>query len=110
MSRCDLYVFGMKNVWIERGDSPNDIHAPGVCMLDTMSDEQIIYCIQRDQNAREDLRLITTEPHLLALADATPPLPTAEVNDLEQRFLNQPNNAASIPFYALFRGQPPFAQ
>jgi hypothetical protein len=109
-TRCDRYVQGSKNVWVERGDSPNDITAPGVCMLDTMYDDQIIYVLERDQQARADLKTVTSDPHLLELADTVPELPKVEQNDMEQALLNQPHNSGSIPFYAIFRGQPPFPQ
>lgn len=110
MTRCNLYVPGMKNVWVERGCSPNDVNAIGVCMLDTMTDEQVIYSIERDEQARADLLKITTDPHLLELARTIPKLPTVEETDVEQAQFNQPHNSGSIPFYSIFRGQPPFAQ
>jgi len=109
-TKCDRYVAGSKNVWVERGCSPNDVNAPGVCMLDTMSDDQIIYSLERDEQARMDLLQITTDPHLLELANTIPRLPVVEQTDVEQAELNQPNNSGSIPFYSIFRGQPPFAQ
>lgn len=110
VTRCDRYVPGLRNVWVERGCSPNDVTAPGVCMLDTMTDAQIIYTIERDEVARTDLLTITSDPHLLELARTVPRLPIVEETDVEQALLNQPNNSGSIPFYSLFRGQPPFAQ
>ena len=110
MTKCDRYVAGSQNCWVERGNSPNDVNAPGVCMLDTMNDEQIIYTLERDNQAREDLLKVTTDPHLLELAKTIPPLPVVEEADVEQALLNQPNNSGSIPFYSIFRGQPPFAQ
>jgi hypothetical protein len=109
-TKCDRYVPGSKNVWVERGDSPNDVNAPGVCMLDTMCDSQVIYVLERDEQAREDLLKITSDLHLLDLAKSVPRLPTVEEADVEQALLNQPHNSGSIPFYSLFRGQPPFAQ
>jgi len=109
-TKCDLYTPGMKNVWVERGDSPNDINAPGVCMLDTMTDTQIIYTIERDEQAREDLLKITTDTNLLNIARTIARLPVVETMDAEQALLNQPNNPGSIPFYSIFRGRPPFAQ
>lgn len=109
-TRCDRYVTGSKNVWVERGCSPNDVTAPGVCMLDTMTDCQIIHSLERDDVARADLLTVTSDPHLLELARTVPRLPTVEETDVEQSLLNQSNNSGSIPFYALFRGQPPFAQ
>jgi hypothetical protein len=103
-------VPGSKNVWVERGNSPNDVNAIGVCMLDTMCDAEIIYSIERDEQARVDLLQITSDPHLLELARTVPRLPTVELADAEQAQVNQPNNSGSIPFYSIFRGQPPFAQ
>ena len=79
-------------------------------MLDTMTDEQVIYSLERDEQARADLLQITTDPHLLELANTIPRLPVVEEADVEQALLNQPNNSGSIPFYSIFRGQPPFAQ
>jgi len=109
-TRCDRYQPGLRNVWVERGCTPNDVTAPGVCLLDTMSDAQIIHSLERDDQAREDLLTVTSDPALLELARTVPRLPTVEEADVEQALLNQPNNSGSIPFYSLFRGQPPFAQ
>jgi hypothetical protein len=75
-----------------------------------MSDAQIIHSLERDDQAREDLLTVTSDPALLELARTVPRLPTVEEADVEQALLNQPNNSGSIPFYSLFRGQPPFAQ
>jgi hypothetical protein len=71
-TKCDLYIPGTKNVWVERGDSPNDVNAPGVCMLDTMCDAQVICVIERDEQAREDLLRVTSDAHLLELARTVP--------------------------------------
>ncbi len=109
-TRCDLYRQGQKNVWVERGDSPNDVTAPGICMLDTMDDSQIIYCLERDEVARRDLLTVTSDPHLHQLAQQIARLPVEEEADKLQRDLNRNNSPASSPFYALFRGQPPFNQ
>lgn len=109
-TKCDRYVPGSKNVWVERGNSPNDVNAIGVCMLDTMCDAEIINSIERDEQARQDLLQITSDPHLLELARTVPRLPTVELVDAEQAQVNQANNSGSIPFYSIFRGQPPFAQ
>jgi len=109
-TRCDLYVPGTENVWVERGCSPNDASAPGICLLDTMCDEQIIHVLERDDKARSDLLKVTSDQGLINLAKTVPKLPTVEQSDVEQALLNQPHNSGSIPFYALFRGKPPFAQ
>jgi len=100
----------MKNVWVERGCSSIDATAPGICLLDTMCRAQVIYSIERDDKARDDLLAVTSDPELRQLAHTVPRLPTAEVADMEQSYLNRSNDPASIPFYAISRGQPPFAQ
>lgn len=97
-------------MWVERGCSSADVNAPGVCMLDTMTDAQIIYVIERDPKAREDLLKVTSDPHLLALVAAIAPLPTQQEDDKLQSDINRNHAPSSLPFYSLFRGQPPFAQ
>jgi hypothetical protein len=110
ITKCDRFQPGMVNCWIDRGTTPNDVSALGVCMLDTMCDEQVINSLLRDDQARADLLKITSDPHLLELARTTPRLPVVETMDAEQAFLNRSNTPESIPFYAIFRGQPPFSQ
>jgi len=101
---------GDKNVWVERGCSSVDVNAPGVCMLDTMTDDQVIYVLERDEKARADLLLVTSDAHLRELAQTIARLPTYQDDDKLQSDMNRNHAPASIPFYALFRGQPPFAQ
>lgn len=117
-TKCDLYVQGTPNVWVERGDvSPDlfgaatpDYSRTGICSLDTLKEHQVIYIIERDEKARADLLKVTSDPRLRHLALTIPKLPTQELVDAEQLNQNRPNEPASIPFYAIFRGQPPFAQ
>lgn len=109
-TKCDLYKPGDKNVWIDRGCSSADVNAPGVCMLDTMTDAQIIYIIERDPKAREDLLKVTSDPHIRGLVASIAMLPTQQEDDKIQSDVNRNHSGNSIPFYALFRGQPPFAQ
>jgi len=109
-TRCDRYRKGDTNVWVEKGPNPEDQDAIGVCMLDSMCDSQIIYVIEHDEAAREDLLRVTSDPHLLELAKTIPRLPVVEEIDAEQAQYNRTNEPASNPFYAVFRGQPPFAQ
>ena len=109
-TRCDLYVQGTRNVWVEKGPSPEDQKALGICMLDTMTDAQVIYVLERDEKARADLKTVTSDRHLLKLAGDVPRLPVVEEADAEQALINRPNESAQNPFYAIFRGQPPFAQ
>jgi len=105
-------------VWVERAAvSPDlfttavpDYSVPGICALDTLREDQIINIIERDDKARADLLKVTSDPHLRKLALTVPKLPTQELVDAEQLNQNRPNEPSSIPFYAIFRGQPPFPQ
>jgi hypothetical protein len=75
-----------------------------------MTDAQVIYCLEHDEKARADLLTVTSDPHLLKLAKRVPRLPVVEETDAEQALINRPNEPAQNPFYAVFRGQPPFPQ
>ena len=99
-----------KNVWVERGITSGSENAPGICLLDTMTEEQVINVIERDEQARKDLLRVTSDPRLLEIALKTKRLTTAEEADLQQKWVNRNEKPASIPFYGIFRGQPPFAQ
>ncbi len=94
------------NVWVE-GVQDEDGNG-GICMLDTMSRAQVISVIECDPVARADLKRVTSDPCLLELAETVKSLPTEEPGDTLQRELGR--QAESIPFYAWFRGNPPFAQ
>ena len=116
-TRCDRYMPGTPNVWVEKASSGTGLvgpdaveNVPGICMLDTMTDAQVIYILERDEKARADLQTVTSDLHLLELARTVPRLPVVEEADAEQALLNRPNEPAQNPFYAIFRGQPPFAQ
>jgi hypothetical protein len=87
-----------------------DFKVPGICSLDTLKLHQVIYVIERDMRARKDLLKVTSDPYLRHLALTIPKLPTQELVDAEQLNQNRPNEPAAIPFYTIFRGQPPFAQ
>jgi hypothetical protein len=87
-----------------------DYSVTGICSLDTLKEDQIINIIERDDKARADLLKVTSNHHLRKLALTVPKLPTMELVDAEQLNQNRPNEPSSIPFYAVFRGQPPFAQ
>jgi hypothetical protein len=88
------------------GDRTNNVWMAGsICLLDTMTEDQVIYVIQRDHRARVDLRRITTNERLIELANTIPSLPSENEGDRLQREMAGPAPA----FYAVFRGQPPFA-
>jgi hypothetical protein len=96
----------LDNVWVERADPT----AVGVCLLDTLTEDQVINIIERDDKARADLLRVTSNQRLLELARIIPRLPEVEECDREQTLANRSGTPASIPFYAIFRGQPPFNQ
>lgn len=92
------------NVWVEGSVDENG--EGGICLLDTMELDQIINSIQRDPQARVDLLSVTTNEYLHNLARTIPQLPGVNEGDELQKEMNQ----NTIPFYSIFRGQPPFAQ
>jgi len=94
------------NVWVEGHDPEKGV--PGICLLDTLEDYQVIDVLQRDERARQDLLRVTSDPHLLDLAVKIPRFPTTEEGDELQKDFG--NTTSASPFYSIFRGQPPFAQ
>lgn len=105
-TKCNVASGLDDNVWMEGRDMDNNV--PGICLLDTMTEAQMVYVLQRDERARADLPRITTDKAFLTLADTVPRLPVVDGGDQAQSELNR--QADSIPFYSQFRGQPPFAQ
>lgn len=101
-SLCDLDK--NCNVWVEGYDPKNGV--PGICLLDTMEEYQVINSLHRSQRAKDDLVRVTSNEYLRNLAATTPLYPTTNEGDVLQKEVNQ----NSIPFYTQFRGQPPFAQ
>ena len=95
------------NVWVEGADENGE---GGICLLDTIDQSQLVYVLQRDPKAREDLRRVTDDVSLINLADTVPELPKTNEGDDLQKEVNANDKAGSIPFYSIFRGQPPFAQ
>jgi hypothetical protein len=95
---------------VERGNNPGSENAPGICLLDTMTEAQVIDVVERDERARKDLLRVTSDPRLLEIARTTKRLTTAEEADLQQKWVNKNETPAGNPFYGIFRGQPPFAQ
>lgn len=101
LTKCDGDT--KNNVWVERGDE----NAIGICLLDTMSEPQVIHVVERDETARQDLLRVTTDPRLQEIARTVPRLPTYEESDEQQKDINRSYTAASIPFYAIFQGRTP---
>lgn len=85
------------------GDTTNnEWFTEGVCLLDQMTPSQVTYVLQKNPKARDDLKRVTTCQELHDLVDEVPLLDTKEEEDRLQTSLN--NNANSLPFYTLFRG------
>jgi len=105
---CDLDR--KNNVWVE---GPVDSNGNGgICLLDTMEECQVVNSLQRSQRAKDDLIRVTSNEYLRNLANTVPLLPTGNEGDALQKEINGIGGSvgAAGPFYALFRGQPPFAQ
>jgi len=107
-TKCDRYIPGTKNVWVEKGEHEGDDERPGICMLDTMDDAAVVYILERDEKARADLLTVTSDPHLLDMANNVHRLDTREEADSMQTEVNRNNHQESVPFYSIFRGQPPY--
>jgi hypothetical protein len=93
------------NVWAPGAD-PTGVLNP--CLLDTMCESEIVNIIEHDDRARADLKKITSNAHLLHLAEAVPRLPGVEEGDRLQTQINR--SADSMVLYTHFRGIPPFNQ
>lgn len=107
-TKCDRDT--KNNVWLERGPFPGDDLRPGICLLDTMQPYQVIYVLEHDWRAQKDLLRVTSCEYLLYLANNVTLLPTQELVDMEQNFLNRANQKEAYPFYGVFAGNPPTAQ
>jgi len=84
------------------GDTTNNCwFEEGVCMLDTMSKAQVVYTIQRNPKARDDLKRVTTCEPLLQLLKDVPLLGTQQEDDVQQRRFNQND---CLPFYTIYKG------
>jgi hypothetical protein len=101
MTRCNRDR--VNNVWIEGGNP--ETGEGGVCLLDNMTDQQIIWIIERDERAREDLIRVTDDVHLQEIARSIARLPTRDDPEPVRGMTN-----TSVPFYSAFGGRPPFAQ
>lgn len=102
---CDLDI--TNNVWVE-GVVDVAQGKRGICMLDSLSERQIVDILQHDPRAREDLPKVTTNAELLQLLAQTRLLPPKSMEeDLQER---SNRNPAGIPFYTVFRGRAPAAR
>ncbi len=91
------------NVWVEGADENGN---GGICLLDTLDESDVIRSLHRSRVSHDDLLRVTSNEYLRELARTVPIYPTANEGDELQREVNH----NTIPFYAVFRGQPPFAQ
>lgn len=98
----------VNNMWVVGGDPP--CSGNGICLLDTMCLDQIVYTLQHNPNAAKDLDRVTSNVELRNLAATVPLLPTTEEADKLQSDVNRHKEIEGIPYYAIFRGNPPYAQ
>jgi len=96
------------NSWILSDSEAPETGEGGICLLDTLSECQVVNSLQRDEKARADLLRVTSNEYLLNLARTVPRLSTERPGDKLQTETNK--NSESIPFYSQFRGNPPFNQ
>ena len=100
---CDLNR--ANNVWVEGVvDLPNGKN--GICMLDTMTADQVIYVLKHDPKAREDLKKVTSDQTLLGLLEDVPLLSSAQPADQQTRA----SARSGMTYYSVFKGRPPNAQ
>jgi len=79
------------NCWIE----------DGVCMLDNLRKDQVVFIIERNPKARDDLQRVTTCIEILNLLTSVPLLPAKQDDDQQMtRF----NTGDCLPQYTIFRG------
>ena len=99
------------NLLVSGGDKTNNYwYREGVGLLDTMTRDfdgcwelqDVIYAIERNEQAREDLKRITLCLTLKSLADNIARLPTSNEGDALSRQLN---SVDIIPFYTVKRGR-----
>ncbi len=88
------------NVWVE-GNVDDETGLGGICMLDTLTTDQVAGVLQHNETARGDLVRVTDDPELLYLAANVPRLPTAEPADEEMKHFKPP----VPPYYALYKGR-----
>lgn len=95
-SKCTGKRYG--NAWVV-GDVDPVTDEGGVCLLDTLTDEEIGDVLRRNEIYRRDLRGITTDPHVLSLLDRY----TVDEPDRE----NEPNpwNPPTGYFYTVLKGR-----
>jgi len=103
-SLCNLDLDN--NLWVEGRDPENPQRQPGVCMLDTMGENQIIDIVSRNERARQDLLKVTSDRRMIEIANQVKRLPTEEPGDSMQRVLGGTKDAGA--FYTQFRGKPPW--
>lgn len=98
---CDA-IEGQQLPTLCDGDTSNNYwFEDGVCMLDQMTPSQVTYAIQRNHQARNDLKRVTTCQDLHDLLDHVPLLNPNEEEDVAQKAFNE---GTALPFYTVFRG------
>lgn len=84
------------------GDTTNnEWYTQGVCLLDQMSKAQVVYTLEHNPKARDDLPKITSCQELLEMLRDVPLLPTTQEDDQDQSRFNQGD---CLPFYTVYGG------
>ena len=81
--------------------SDNEWFESGVCLLDSMSRDQVIFTLQKNPKARLDLKRVTSCIDLHELLDQVPLLQVEQEDDHLQKVFNQGD---CLPFYTVLRG------
>lgn len=82
------------------GDTDNNYWVEGgVCILNHLEEDQVVYAIERNDLARKDLLRVTTNEYLHELAARVPRLPTTSEEESLQKM-----NHGILPFYTVFNG------
>jgi hypothetical protein len=81
------------NEWVDGNGS--------ICMLDNMCLDQVVYVLQRNPKARNDLLRVTTCQELHDLVDKIPLLSGDKEDD---RLQSAMNSGDCLPQYTIFRG------
>jgi hypothetical protein len=85
------------NIWFQ----PQAPGAIGRCILDEMTYEQVYLVLERYPLAKRDMYRITTNPHLIRLANTVQLM----VNEHEDnQIVVDRFNRGTLPYYTLFRG------
>jgi hypothetical protein len=98
---CDNDCAGPRPTLCDGDTTNNEWVDSGICMLDSMDLDQVVYVLQRNPKARDDLVRVTSCQELHELLDLVPILPAVREDDqLQSSF----NSGDCLPQYTIYRG------